>query len=258
MNKNKLTVIKVGGAVVEDPRLLPALLRSFVAIPGPKILVHGGGRSATQMAEKLGVETVMVEGRRVTSAEMLKIATMVYAGQVNKNIVAQLQALGCNALGVTGADGGIIKGHRREVKKVDYGHVGDVDNVDGKALSSLLDAGFIPVVAPLIHDGNGNLLNTNADTIASSVARGVTSYYDVTLVYCFEKPGVLSNPDDDSSVIPEITASKFSELTADGTVSGGMIPKIQNSLDAVASGVTEVIITSAEALDRLDLGTHIR
>lgn len=242
---------------MEDPQLLPALLDSFVSIPGAKVLVHGGGRSATVMAEKLGVETVMVEGRRVTSAEMLKIATMVYAGLVNKNIVAQLQARGCNALGVTGADGRIITGHRRPVKKVDYGHVGDVDNVDGEALKNLIAAGFVPVVAPLIHDGEGNLLNTNADTIASEVARGLTPYYDVTLVYCFEKPGVLSNPDDDSSVIAEITAGKFKQLEADGTVSGGMIPKIQNSLEAVNRGVKEVIITSATALHNLAAGTHI-
>ncbi len=252
-----LTVIKVGGAVVEDPQMLPSLLDSFAAIPGPKVLVHGGGRSATQMAERLGVETVMIEGRRVTSAEMLKIATMVYAGLVNKNIVAQLQSRGCDALGVTGADGGIIKGHRREVRKVDYGHVGDVDCVDGKALDSLLDAGFIPVVAPLIHDGNGNLLNTNADTIASEVACGLTQYYNVTLVYCFEKPGVLADPDDDNSVIPAIDTEKFRLLTADGTVSGGMLPKIQNSLDAVKKGVKEVIITSASSLDNLTAGTHI-
>ncbi|MDE6267229.1 MAG: acetylglutamate kinase [Muribaculaceae bacterium] len=254
----KLTVIKVGGAVVEDARLMPELLRSFSDIEGCKILVHGGGRSATQMAERLGVETVMVEGRRVTSAEMLKIATMVYAGEVNKNIVAGLQALGCDALGVTGADGGIIKGHRREVKKVDYGHVGDVDCVNGKALHQLLSAGFVPVVAPLIHDGKGNLLNTNADTIASEVARGMIPYYDVTLVYCFEKPGVLADPDDDGSVIGEITAEKFAALKADGTVSGGMIPKIDNSLDAVTAGVKEVIITSAGSLEDLSAGTHIR
>lgn len=254
---NNLTVIKVGGAVVEDPRLLPSLLDLFAAIPGAKVLVHGGGRSATQMAERLGVETVMIEGRRVTSAEMLKIATMVYAGLVNKNIVAQLQARRCNALGVTGADGGIISGHRREVVTVDYGHVGDVDHVDGKALDSLLAAGFIPVVAPLIHDGSGNLLNTNADTIASEVACGLSPYYNVTLVYCFEKPGVLADPDDDSSVIAEIDAEKFIRLTADGTVTGGMLPKIRNSLDAVAKGVKEVIITSASALENLSAGTHI-
>ena len=254
---NKLTVVKVGGAVVEDPRLLPALLESFASIPGDKVLVHGGGRSATRMAEKLGVETVMIEGRRVTSAEMLKICTMVYAGDVNKNIVARLQALDCNAMGLTGADGGIIKGHRRPVRTVDYGHVGDVDAVDGKALSSLTYAGFIPVVAPLIHDGAGNLLNTNADTIASEVAKGLVPYHDVTLVFCFEKPGVLADPDDDSSLIPEITPDLFKALTADGTVSGGMLPKIENAFKALDAGVKEVIITSSEALGDLSAGTHI-
>lgn len=244
-----ITVIKVGGAIVEDEARLNDLLCRFASIDGPKVLVHGGGRRATKVAAALGIETKMVDGRRVTDADMLEVVTMVYGGLVNKNVVAQLQARGVNALGLTGADMNVILSHRRPLRNgVDYGFVGDVDQVDGQALTSLLERGVIPVMAPLTHDGKGSLLNTNADTIAAETAKALTPYFDVTLVYCFEKAGVLANPDDDNSVIPVITKTDFATLAADGTISGGMKPKIENALAAVEKGVRRVIITKAEAL----------
>ncbi len=244
-----ITVIKVGGAIVEDEARLNDLLCRFASIDGPKVLVHGGGRRATKVAAALGIETKMVDGRRVTDADMLEVVTMVYGGLVNKNVVAQLQARGVNALGLTGADMNVILSHRRPLRNgVDYGFVGDVDQVDGHALTSLLERGVIPVMAPLTHDGQGSLLNTNADTIAAETAKALTPYFDVTLVYCFEKAGVLANPDDDNSVIPVITKTDFATLAADGTISGGMKPKIENALAAVEKGVRRVIITKAEAL----------
>ena len=252
-----ITVIKVGGAIVEDEARLDDLLDRFARVDGPKVLVHGGGRRATKVAAALGIETKMVDGRRVTDADMLEVVTMVYGGLVNKNIVARLQARGVNALGLTGADMNVMLSHRRPLKNgVDYGFVGDVDKVDGQALTSLLERGVIPVMAPLTHDGKGSLLNTNADTIAAETAKALTPFFDVTLVYCFEKAGVLANPDDDGSVIPVITHDDFATLTANGTISGGMKPKIENALAAVGQGVRRVIITKAEALGT-DGGTTI-
>lgn len=245
----KLTVIKVGGAVVEDAQQLQLLLKDFAAIEGPKVLVHGGGRRATKVAERLGIETKMVNGRRITDKDMLEVVTMVYGGLVNKNVVAGLQALGVNAIGLTGADGNVLKAHKRPVVDVDYGFVGDVDKGNLDTLSILLHAGITPVMAPLTHDGEGNLLNTNADTIAAETAKTLARTYDVTLIYAFEKPGVLSNPDDDDSVIPLITRKSYEQLKADGTVSGGMLPKIDNAYNAIKSGVKEVIITKANAID---------
>jgi acetylglutamate kinase len=244
----KLTIIKVGGALVENEESLAQLLSNFAAVEGYKILVHGGGRSATALAAQLGIETHMVNGRRITDAEMLRVATMVYAGLVNKNIVAKLQGLGVDAIGMTGADLNIIRSDKRPVGEVDYGFVGDVKKVNGGKLASLLDLRAVPVIAPLTHDGNGQLLNTNADTMASTVATALSTYFDVTLTYCFEKPGVLRNPDDESSLIPQITAEDFKAYVADGTVSGGMIPKIENALAAVKQGVKRVVITSANNL----------
>lgn len=244
-----ITIIKVGGAIVEDEARLNDLLDRFARIDGPKVLVHGGGRRATKVASALGIETKMVDGRRVTDADMLEVVTMVYGGLVNKNVVARLQARGVNALGLTGADMNVILSHRRPLRNgVDYGFVGDVDKVDGQALTSLLERGVIPVMAPLTHDGKGSLLNTNADTIAAETAKALTPFFDVTLVYCFEKAGVLANPDDDDSVIPVITRDDFATLTDNGTISGGMKPKIENALAAVEKGVRRVIITKAEAL----------
>lgn len=246
----KITIVKVGGAVVEDNEQLAQLLTDFAAIPGKKVLVHGGGRRATKVAAALGIESKMVNGRRITDAQMLEVVTMVYGGLVNKNLVAKLQAKGVNALGLTGADMDVIHSHKRPVKDgVDFGYVGDVERANGKMLQTLIQEGITPVMAPLTHDGNGNILNTNADTIASETAKALAPYYDVTLIYSFEKKGVLSNPDDDNSVIPVITRADFEKYQADGTIGGGMIPKIENALAAVDAGVKEVIITLATAID---------
>lgn len=257
--KEQLTIIKVGGAVVEDPAQLAALLDNFSAIGGKKVLVHGGGRRATKVAAQLGIESHMVGGRRITDGEMLSVVTMVYGGLVNKTLVARLQAKGVNALGLTGADMDIIRSHKRPLKKVlmddgteqmvDFGFVGDVDCADGPRLASLIDSGVIPVVAPLTHDGQGNILNTNADTMASTVAKALADRYDVTLIFSFEKKGVLANPDDDDSVIPVITRDIYDRYVADGTISGGMKPKIENALEAVGAGVKRVIITLATMID---------
>ena len=246
----KITIVKVGGAVVEDEAQLTQLLKDFAAIEGKKVLVHGGGRRATKVAAALGIESKMVNGRRITDADMLEVVTMVYGGLVNKNLVAKLQAKGVNALGLTGADMDVIHSHKRPVKDgVDFGYVGDVERANGKMLQTLIQEDITPVMAPLTHDGNGNILNTNADTIASETAKALAPYYDVTLIYSFEKKGVLSTPDDDNSVIPVITRSDFEKYQADGTIGGGMIPKIENALSAVDAGVKEVIITLATAID---------
>ncbi len=255
----KLTIVKVGGAVVEDPEQLAALLDNFSRIEGKKVLVHGGGRRATKIAAQLGIESHMVGGRRITDSHMLGVVTMVYGGLVNKNLVAQLQAKGINALGLTGADMDIIRSHKRPPKMmrmddgteqmVDFGFVGDVDRADADRLAMLIDNGITPIVAPLTHDGQGNILNTNADTMASTVAKALARHYDVTLIFSFEKRGVLANTDDDNSVIPVITRQLYDKYVADGTISGGMMPKIENALDAIDAGVSRVIITLATLID---------
>ena len=248
--KEKLTIVKVGGAVVEDDLQLSQLLKDFSAIEGRKVLVHGGGRKATKMAERLGIETQMVNGRRITDADMLEVVTMIYGGLVNKNLVARLQENGVNALGLTGADANVIRSHKRPLKNgIDYGFVGDVEDVAHETLGHLIEAGITPVMAPLTHDGMGHILNTNADTIASETAKALARIYDVTLIFSFEKKGVLRNPDDDESVIPVITPEDFERYKADGTISGGMLPKIENALNAVDAGVSKVIITLATAID---------
>lgn len=265
----KLTVIKVGGKIVEDAASLDRLLDDFSHIPGYKVLVHGGGRSATKIAASLGIETTMVGGRRITDAEMLKVVTMVYGGLVNKNIVAKLQARYVNALGLTGADLDTMLSQRRKpvlVKAdvagttedvlVDYGFVGDVYRCNAPMLSLLLQKNVVPVMAPLTHDGEGNMLNTNADTIASEVAKALAPFFDVTLVYCFEKSGVLLDENDEDSVIPYINAVSFRKYVEDGVIKGGMIPKIENALTACASGVSKVVITKAEHLGQ-DKGTVV-
>lgn len=249
-NMEKITIVKVGGAIVEDSEQLAQLLKDFAAIPGKKVLVHGGGRRATKVAAALGIESKMVNGRRITDADMLEVVTMVYGGLVNKNLVAKLQANGVNALGLTGADMDVIHSHKRPLKDgIDFGFVGDVERANGKMLQTLINEGITPVMAPLTHDGKGNILNTNADTIASETAKALAPYYDVTLIYSFEKKGVLSNPEDDDSVIPVITHADFERYKADGTVAGGMIPKLENALAAIDAGVKEVIITLATAID---------
>lgn len=256
--KEKLTIVKVGGAVVEDEAQLTRLLKDFIAIEGAKILVHGGGRRATKIAERLGIETKMVDGRRITDAQMLEVVTMVYGGLVNKHVVALLQSLGADAIGLTGADADILRSVKRPLKNgIDYGFVGDVKKADGEKIAHFIGKNLIPVIAPLTHDGQGNMLNTNADTMASETAKAMARLYDVTLIFAFEKPGVLSNPDDDSSMIPVITRQDFERYKADGTISGGMLPKIENALAAVEAGVRQVIITQATAIDGQH-GTIIR
>ena len=237
---------------MENPETLNALLCDFSALPGRKVLVHGGGRSATRIAASLGIESQMVNGRRVTDAQMLDVVTMVYGGLVNKTVVAGLQACGVNALGLTGADMNIILSHKRITKDIDYGWVGDVDKVDGSMLSELIEKGVVPVVAPLTHDGKGHMLNTNADTIAGEVACALAPYYDVTLTFCFEKKGVLRDAEDEDSVIPHITEQVFKQYVSEGVIAGGMIPKLENAFQSITKGVKRVIITRSDDID----GSH--
>ena len=254
--KEKITVIKVGGKIVEERESLDNLLDRFAAIEGNKILIHGGGRSATRIAEALGIESRMVNGRRITDSETLKVVTMVYGGLVNKNIVAGLQARNVNALGLTGADCNVMRAHKRTSQDIDWGFVGDVDSADGAMLAKLINEGIVPIMAPLTHDGSGHLLNTNADTIAAETAKALAPYFDVTLTYCFEHPGVMRNPDDPTSLIARIDSDSYKALLADGTISGGMIPKIDNAFNALKGGVSKVIITRADTIDGYP-GTHI-
>ena len=245
--------------MVENATSLASLLQQFSVMPGRKVLVHGGGRLATSMATSLGIESHMVGGRRITDEEMLRVVTMVYGGLVNKNIVAGLQAKGVKAIGLTGADGDVIRSHRRPLKRVkmddgteqmvDFGFVGDVDKVDATLLAQLIEAGMVPVVAPLTHDGEGHILNTNADTIASAVACALAGHYEVTLTFCFEKAGVLRDADDDNSVIPSIDEEQAARLIGEGIISGGMTPKIENAFDAIHRGVKQVVITHSDNID---------
>ena len=256
MMKQKITVIKVGGKIVEEKESLDNLLDRFASIEGNKILIHGGGRSATRIAEALGIESRMVNGRRITDSETLKVVTMVYGGLVNKNIVAGLQARNVNALGLTGADCNVMRAHKRTSEDIDWGFVGDVESANGAMLAKLINEDIVPIMAPLTHDGSGNLLNTNADTIAAETAKALAPYFDVTLTYCFEHPGVMRNPDDPTSLIARIDSDSYKALLADGTISGGMIPKIDNAFNALEGGVSRVIITRADAIDG-NSGTHI-
>ena len=243
-----LNVIKVGGAVVEDAAAVGAFLDGFAALEGPKVLVHGGGRSATALASDLGVRTVMVGGRRVTDAAMLRIVTMVYAGEVNKNLVAGLQARGVNALGLCGADLGWMTSRRRPAGEVDYGYVGDVCSVDTTLVSELIGRGVVPVLVPLTCDGQGQLLNTNADSVASEAAKAFARDFDVTLTFCFEHAGVLRDPADEGSAITRITREDYREYLDRGVISGGMIPKLDNAYAAIDAGVGRVVITRWDAL----------
>jgi acetylglutamate kinase len=245
----KLTVVKVGGKIVEEKDSLQAFLHHFTAIKGYKVLVHGGGRSATALASKLGIESVMVKGRRITDSETLNVVIMVYGGLVNKTIVAQLQSLGINALGLTGADLNYMQSEKRPVEEIDYGFVGDVKAVDGSILADLIAKNIVPVLAPLTHDKKGNLLNTNADTIAGETAKALAHFFEVTLIYCFEKKGVLQNEHDEDSVISEINRPQFDRYVSEGVIQGGMIPKLENAFDAITAGVKQVIITKDDAID---------
>ncbi len=256
-----LKVIKIGGNILDDEKALSHFLKEFALLNGPKVLVHGGGKIASEIGLQLGIEPNYVNGRRITDADTLKVVTMVYAGLVNKNIVAKLQALGCSAIGLTGADVNAIAANKRAVKEIDFGFVGDVIGVNGVFLKQLIDSGIVPVLAPITHDGNGTLLNTNADTIAQEVAKVMAVYVEVALVFGFEKDGVLQNAADDASVIAKISVNDFDKLVDDGVISGGMIPKIQNACDAVCAGVKQVVIGNALHLESIingDKGTVIK
>ena len=250
----QLSIIKIGGNIIDDEKKLSNFLEAFSAVPGKKILVHGGGKLATRVAEGLGVKQQLVDGRRITDMETLKIVTMVYAGTINKNIVAKLQAQGCDALGLTGADGNSIRAHKRVHPEIEYGWVGDVDSVDAAFLTGLLMLDKTLVFAPITHDGAGQLLNTNADTIAQELARGLGRSFDVCLVYSFEKSGVLLDTNDESSVIPKIGPGYYEELKAKELIFAGMIPKLDNAFAALRSGVAKVIIGRAEELPLLLAG----
>jgi len=251
-----LSIVKVGGAVLEDPFSLDVFLDQFVALPGLKILVHGGGRAASKLSERLNIENKIVEGRRITDADTLDVVTMVYGGLVNRKTVAALQSKGCNAGGFTGADLNLIKASRRQVKNIDYGFVGDITEVNSIAFTALLQGGITPVIAPITHDGKGQLLNTNADTVASAIAVGLSKSFTVSLIYCFEKPGVLTDTENLNSVIQQLSPATYEILKKRGTIHSGMIPKIDNSFDALLNGVSSIRITCALALI-LNTGTRL-
>lgn len=248
-----LHIIKIGGNVIDNSETLHRFLKDFTALPGRKILVHGGGKVATQLSETLGIEPKMVDGRRITDIETLRVVTMVYGGLINKNIVAQLQHFGNNAIGLTGADGDFIRAKKRPVKTIDYGFVGDIDenSINPKNISSLMEAGFTPVFCALTHDGEGQLLNTNADTIASALAVALAKLYDTTLIYCFEKKGVLKDITDEQSLINDIDPLRYEELKKDQIIHSGMLPKLDNAFAAIDNGVKAVIIGHSDDLGKL-------
>jgi acetylglutamate kinase len=253
----QLTVVKIGGNVIDNAPVLDDFLKKFTALAGKKILVHGGGKIATELSKKLGIAPKMVEGRRVTDAETLQVVTMVYGGLINKNIVAKLQSHRIQAIGLSGADANLIYASQRAKGEVDFGFVGDIESVNVKFLKQLLDTGFVPVICSLAHDVKGQMLNVNADTISSMTAISIAQerYYEVKLMYVFEENGVLSNPKDAQSVIPHIRPSYYESLKADNVVSGGMIPKLDNAFDALRKGVASVVIGG---VDLLKEGTHLK
>ena len=240
MSKEKLSIIKIGGNIIEDDTSLNAFLKLFSTVEGKKILVHGGGKSATAMASKVGIESKMVNGRRITDKETLEVITMVYGGLVNKNMVAKLQALQIDAIGLTGADINSIKSNKRQVTNIDYGFVGDVKEVASNSIDRLIKANFTPVFCAITHDGNGQLLNTNADTIASKVAIGMSKKYETTIYYCFELNGVLRNINDQNSVVKYLNINTYNKLLKDGNIADGMLPKLENCFDALKNGVSKV------------------
>lgn len=248
-----LTVVKIGGNIIDAPQKLSDFLTDFAALEGFKILVHGGGKLATRFSERLGIPVQMHEGRRITDSETLEVITMVYGGLINKQIVAALQARKCNALGVIGADVNLISAVKRPIKGgVDFGWVGDIQKVNQLMFLRILESEAVPVIAPITHDGEGQLLNTNADTMASAIAVALAPHYPTRLMYCFEKKGVLANPDDEDSVIAKINRPLFEQYKAEGIISTGMIPKLENALAAVEKGIEQVIIAHADALSYLD------
>lgn len=257
-----LTVLKIGGNVLNDETRLEEALSAFSSIPDRKILVHGGGRAATAMAARLGIEATMVEGRRITDDAMLEVVTMVYGGLMNKGLVANLQSRGLNALGLTGADLNVFEAHKRTGTEIDYGWVGDIDRVNTVKLLPLIQADVIPVMAPLTHDGNGTMLNTNADTIASELAVALSADLPVRLVYAFELPGVMIDPNQPDSVIASLDPGTYQQLREEEVISGGMIPKLDNAFAALKAGVSEVVICQAPMVAMLGtdgfVGTVIR
>ncbi|TDS12535.1 N-acetylglutamate kinase [Maribacter caenipelagi] len=248
--KNKLSVVKIGGNVIEDENALDTFLTAFSKIEGLKILVHGGGKLATQLATKLGIESNMVDGRRITDAETVDVITMVYGGLANKKIVAQLQAKNINAIGLSGADGNSIQAHKRPVKEIDYGFVGDIEGVNPELISNLLSINLTPIFCALSHDGAGQLLNTNADTIASEIAIGMASTYETTLYYCFEKKGVLMDVADDNSVVKHINTATYQKLLSDNIIADGMLPKLHNCFHALNNTVSKVCLGDVTMLDK--------
>ncbi len=248
---NLLRIVKIGGNIVDNPEALDTFLNDFVQLAGNNVLVHGGGKVATKVSKALQIETQMVEGRRVTDKETLDVVTMVYAGLVNKNIVAQLQARDCNALGLTGADANVIRSHKRDAGAVDYGFVADVDEVNSDYINKVLQQQIVPVMVPITHDKKGQLLNTNADTIASEVAIAMSALYQVELVYCFELPGLMRDIQDSNSVISTIRTPEYEELKNEGIIVDGMIPKMDNCFNAISKGVQQVRI--CHALDLLSI-----
>ena len=253
---DKLIVIKIGGNIIDNETKLSSFLKSFASVPEKKILVHGGGKVATKIGGQLNIESKYVNGRRITDVETLDLVTMVYAGLINKKIVAALQSSGCNAIGITGADGNLIPAKKRPVKEIDYGFAGDIDqnDLDSGKWQQLLKNSFIPVVAPLTHDGKGVLLNTNADTIAQELAKLMSNVYEVSLIYSFEKPGVMSDVNDESTVLPVINFPLYERLRSEEMIFAGMIPKLDNAFAALNKGVKKVIIGNAEELDGLIQG----
>ncbi|MEM8891832.1 MAG: acetylglutamate kinase [Bacteroidota bacterium] len=253
--KKPLYILKIGGKVLSDPAQCNSLLQAFSQLDAAKILVHGGGKTGTEIAEKLGVEAKMIDGRRITDEAMLEVAMMVYGGLMNKGVVAQLQSLGTNALGLTGADLDVITSIKRPVKEIDYGFAGDIVKVNDQQLFNLLEAGILPVMAPLTHDGKGQMLNTNADTIASTVARSMAAHFEVHLIYSFEMSGVLKDPKDQDSLIPLLDIESYERYKEEGVIVGGMIPKLDNAFSALASGVHRVYICHASAIAGLNTNT---
>jgi len=251
----KLYVIKIGGQIIDDKDKLTFFLKNFAAINEKKILVHGGGRLATDLSKNLGIPAQLIDGRRITDAETLKIVTMVYAGLINKNIIAQLQAFHCNAVGLSGADGNVIQAHKRNHPTIDYGFAGDVDVINSNFLSDILARNISPVMAPITHDKKGQLLNTNADTIAQEVAKGMSALFEVELIYSFEKAGVLLDTDDEATVISQINPAYFSKLKSENKIFAGMIPKLDNAFAALQSGVKKVKIGKAENIEAMINGT---
>ncbi|MFN3664677.1 MAG: acetylglutamate kinase [Sediminibacterium sp.] len=251
MMQEPLYIIKISGNIIDDEQRLDAFLKQFAKLEGNKILVHGGGKLATKMAEQMAIPQKMIDGRRITDADTLRIVTMVYAGYINKQIVAKLQSMGTNALGITGADGNAILAHKRQHATIDYGFVGDIDMVNANLFDQLLQQNTTVIIAPITHDANGQLLNTNADTIAQEIAKALSGQYQTNLVYSFEKKGVLTDVNDDNSVINTLDRKKYEHLKSAGKIFAGMIPKLDNAFAAIEAGVSKVIIGQAEELTLL-------